>query len=122
MTIVIVSPAWAGNRSSSSSMAAFESVPGDRKSCLFSPPKRHRGDVDRHQDDDPGDDNERRWRKDQEVMRFNMSACFRLSGGRCCPSMPILSGGRDAPLTAHRRPIVAAGVMKVSGPPCKLAP
>jgi hypothetical protein len=36
--MVTVSPACAGKRSSSRSRAAFESVPGDEKSCLFSPP------------------------------------------------------------------------------------
>ena len=121
MTIVTVSPAWAGNRSSSSSMAAFESVPGDRNSCLFSPPNVIAARLMATRMAIHAATTRRRCRKDQEVMRFNMWACFRVSRRAVLLAGPIVRGRRDASLTvgaADRRTVSA----KCQRSACMLGP
>ena len=53
-------------------MAAFESVPGDKKSCLFSPPKLDAATLIATRMRIHAATTTRRCWKDQEVMRFNM--------------------------------------------------
>ena len=91
---------------------------GGHEVLLVLTAERHRREIDSDEHDDPGDTTTRRCRKDQEVMRFNMSACFR---GRASGAARRCDGADrdDAALTATARG-VPARVSEVSALVCRL--